>query len=312
MIEPLYDVFIELIGKDKVFYKEPMKNHTSFKIGGPADILVIPDKSKDIINIVKMCNEKDIPFMVIGNGTNLLVSDEGIRGVVIKICDNYSKFEVNDNKINAQAGLLLSELSQIACENSLSGFEFASGIPGTFGGAISMNAGAYGGEMKDVVVKTNYIDKYGVLKSVVGDEHLFGYRESIIQKEKGIVLDSTMSLKKDDKESIKGKINELKCKREDKQPLDLPSAGSVFKRPQGYFAGKLVQDAGLRGHRIGGAEVSLKHCGFIVNVNNATFDDVANLIKYIQKTVKAKFGVDLQTEIRIIGELNTVSNDERV
>ena len=157
MIEPLYDVFIELIGKDKVFYKEPMKNHTSFKIGGPADILVIPDKSKDIINIVKMCNEKDIPFMVIGNGTNLLVSDEGIRGVVIKICDNYSKFEVNDNKINAQAGLLLSELSQIACENSLSGFEFASGIPGTFGGAISMNAGAYGGEMKDVVVKTNYV-----------------------------------------------------------------------------------------------------------------------------------------------------------
>jgi len=291
-----------IAGKENVKTDEPMKNHTSFKIGGPADFFVTPCSVYSLCEVIKLCNNEKLPIFIMGNGTNLLVSDKGIRGVVVKIYDNLSDFHVKEDCIEAYGGILLSKLSDIALENGLTGFEFASGIPGTLGGAVAMNAGAYGGEMKDVVVETEYIDKEGNIKIVRGEEHQFGYRTSFIQKQSGIAVKSLIKLKKGDKSSIKALIDDLTARRRDKQPLEMPSAGSVFKRPEGYFAGKLIEDCGLRGYSIGDAQVSEKHCGFIVNKGNATAKDILDLIRYIQKTVKDKFSVDLQTEVRIVGE----------
>jgi len=291
-----------IAGKENVKTDEPMKNHTSFKIGGPADFFVTPCSVYSLCEVIKLCNNEKLPIFIMGNGTNLLVSDKGIRGVVVKIYDNLSDFHVKEDCIEAYGGILLSKLSDIALENGLTGFEFASGIPGTLGGAVAMNAGAYGGEMKDVVVETEYIDKEGNIKIVRGEEHQFGYRTSFIQKQSGIAVKSLIKLKKGDKSSIKALIDDLTARRRDKQPLEMPSAGSVFKRPEGYFAGKLIEDCGLRGYSIGDAQVSEKHCGFIVNKGNATAKDILDLIRHIQKTVKDKFSVDLQTEVRIVGE----------
>jgi len=291
-----------IAGKENVKTNEPMKNHTSFKIGGPADFFVTPCSVYSLCEVIKLCNNEKLPIFIMGNGTNLLVSDKGIRGVVVKIYDNLSDFHVKEDCIEAYGGILLSKLSDIALENGLTGFEFASGIPGTLGGAVAMNAGAYGGEMKDVVVETEYIDKEGNIKIVRGEEHQFGYRTSFIQKQSGIAVKSLIKLKKGDKSSIKALIDDLTARRRDKQPLEMPSAGSVFKRPEGYFAGKLIEDCGLRGYSIGDAQVSEKHCGFIVNKGNATAKDILDLIRHIQKTVKDKFSVDLQTEVRIVGE----------
>jgi UDP-N-acetylmuramate dehydrogenase len=209
---------------------------------------------------------------------------------------------IKDDIIEAEAGLLLSKISNIALENELSGFEFASGIPGTLGGAVTMNAGAYGGEMKDVIIKTEYMDTNGNIEVIEGEKHGFGYRTSFIQKQQGIVLKSTIRLIKGNRTEIKSLIDDLTQKRTDKQPLEMPSAGSVFKRPEGHYTGKLVEDCGLRGYRIGDAEVSTKHCGFIVNTGNATADDVLNLIEHIKTQVAQRFGVNLQTEVRIVGE----------
>lgn len=290
------------VGAENVKVRELMKLHTSFKVGGPADVLAIPKSVEQLKRTVDICNAVGVDYHVMGNGTNLVVRDKGIRGVVIKIYDNMSNYAVNGDTIEAEAGLLLSKLSNIATANELSGCEFASGIPGTLGGAVAMNAGAYGGEMKDVVVRTEYMDIYGSIKAVEGDGHQFGYRTSFIQKQKGIVLKSTIKLKKSNREDIELLVKDLTDKRTSKQPLDMPSAGSVFKRPEGYFTGKLVEDCGLRGYRIGGAQVSCKHCGFIVNEGNATAADVISLIEHIKAEVKARFGVDLQTEVRIVGE----------
>ena len=291
-----------IVGEENVKVNEPMKNHTSFKIGGPADFLVTPCSVQSLCEVIKLCNREKLPIFIMGNGTNLLVSDKGIRGVVVKIYDNLNRYTVKGDCIEAYGGILLSKLSNIALENELTGLEFASGIPGTLGGAVAMNAGAYGGEMKDVVVETEFIDKDGNLKIIRGDEHQFGYRTSFIQKQSAIAVRSVIQLKKGERAAIKALIDDLTARRQDKQPLEMPSAGSVFKRPEGYFAGKLIEECGLRGYSIGGAQVSEKHCGFIVNKGNATSKDIIDLIRHIQKTVKEKFGVDLQTEIRIVGD----------
>ncbi len=283
---------------------EPMANHTSFKIGGPADIMVYPRNSSQLGCVVRECIKSNMPFMVMGNGTNLLVSDKGIRGVVIKIYDNMSAYKVDNDSIEVEAGILVSKASKLALENSLTGLEFAEGIPGTVGGAVTMNAGAYIGEMCMVVHQTEYMDREGNIRTITGEEHCFSYRNSIIQKSKGIVLKTRLKLQKGDSIKIKEKMDEFNFKRRDKQPLEWPSAGSVFKRPQGHFVGKLIDDCGLRGYGIGGAQISDKHSGFIINRGGATCSDVLALIKHIQNTVNEKFGVQLEPELRIIGDFN--------
>lgn len=302
--EEFVQKLVSVAGKDGVSVNEPMANHTSFKIGGPADIMTYPGNSNQLVNIVKECVKSNIPYMVMGNGTNLLVSDKGIRGVVIKIYDNLAAFKVDNDTIELEAGMLVSKASKLALEYSLTGLEFAEGIPGTVGGAVTMNAGAYIGEMCMVVHQTEYMDGEGNIITITGDEHCFSYRSSIIQKSKGIVLKTRLKLQKGDSVNIKEKMDEFNFKRRDKQPLEWPSAGSVFKRPQGYFVGKLIDDCGLRGYGIGGAQISDKHSGFIINRGGATCSDVLALIKHIQTTVDGKFGVQLEPELRIIGDFN--------
>lgn len=302
--EEFVQKLVSVAGKDGVSVNEPMANHTSFKIGGPADIMTYPGNSNQLVNIVKECVKSNIPYMVMGNGTNLLVSDKGIRGVVIKIYDNLAAFKVDNDTIELEAGMLVSKASKLALEYSLTGLEFAEGIPGTVGGAVTMNAGAYIGEMCMVVQQTEYMDGEGNIITITGDEHCFSYRSSIIQKSKGIVLKTRLKLQKGDSVNIKEKMDEFNFKRRDKQPLEWPSAGSVFKRPQGYFVGKLIDDCGLRGYGIGGAQISDKHSGFIINRGGATCSDVLALIKHIQTTVDEKFGVLLEPELRIIGDFN--------
>lgn len=282
-----------------VFKDEPMSNHTSFKIGGPADIFISPKTEEEAVSSINFLRENKLNCTVIGNGSNLLVSDEGIRGCVLCLGKNYSHVSCIDDTIYSSSGTLLSRIASVALENSLTGFEFASGIPGSLGGAIVMNAGAYGGEMKDVVVTTKYIDLDGTVKKCTRTEHEFLYRKSRFENGE-IILSSSLKLKKGNSEEIKRLMNELSLKRKEKQPIELPSAGSTFKRPEGYFAAKLIDDAGLRGYQVGGAMVSQKHCGFVVNMGGATFGDVTNLISHIQRIVKEKFGVDLEPEVKII------------
>lgn len=296
------ELFKDIVGTGKIMIDEPMSNHTSFRVGGPADIIVTPESTEELQKVIKICISGNIPFYVIGNGSNLIVRDKGIRGVVVKLAGKFSSFAVNGDIVEAQAGILLSKLANIALEKGLAGLEFASGIPGTLGGAVTMNAGAYDGEMRKVVYKTQYMDKTGEIREIQGEEHQFGYRTSFIQQSGGIVLKSFVKLTKGKQEEIRILMDDLNKRRKDKQPLELPSAGSVFKRPEGYYTGKLVEDCGLKGFRSGGAEVSCKHCGFIVNTGNATAEDIINLIKYVQNNVRMKFGVDLQTEVKVVGE----------
>lgn len=292
----------DIVGVENTKLNESMSLHTSFKVGGPADIMVSPTNEKHIKEILKISGSMKIPLFIMGNGTNLIVRDKGISGIVLKILDNFNSYEVEDNVIKAGAGILLSRISTIALEQGLSGLEFASGIPGTLGGAVAMNAGAYDGEMKDVVVETNCVYKDGKKGILTGKQHQFGYRTSVIQKNEGIILKSTIKLVKKDKHKIKARMTELNKRRRSKQPLTQPCAGSIFKRPEGFFAGRLIEDCGLKGFRIGGAEVSGKHCGFIVNTGNATASDIINLINHVQHVVEDNFGVKLETEVKIIGE----------
>jgi len=296
------DLLKKVVGDENLFIDAPMKKHISFKVGGPADILVTPDNSEKLIQVIDICRRYSIPFITIGNGTNLIVRDKGIRGVVIKLFDRFNGYSVLEETIIADAGVLLSTLANIALKNNLSGLEFGAGIPGTLGGAVAMNAGAYGGEIKDVVFRTHYIDKENEVKVLEGEEHQFGYRTSYIQKESGIVIKAELKLKNGIREEIESRMDDFNKRRKEKQPLEMPSAGSVFKRPVGHYTGKLIEDCGLKGFRIGGAEVSEKHCGFIVNSGNATAVDVVSLIRHIQSEVLNKYGVELQTEVRIIGE----------
>ena len=281
---------------------EPMSGHTSFRIGGPADVFARPSDIAGLSEVLRICRESKVPAMIMGNGTNLIVRDKGIRGVVIQLTDNMCRYEVKEEEITADAGILISRLSKIALEHGLAGLEFAEGIPGTLGGAVTMNAGAYDGDMSTVVKSTEYLGDDGRVQLLDNEQHRFGKRSSIIQSTGGVVLRSVISLKKGDKEKIKEKMDDYHARRCEKQPLDMPSAGSIFKRPEGYFAGKLVQDCGLRGFRIGGAEVSCLHCGFIVNTGEATAQDVITLIRHIQDMVFDKYGVKLQTEVKITGE----------
>lgn len=286
----------------RILYNEDMKNHTTFKIGGPVDVMIIPTKEEEIIDCIKFLREKDIEFLIMGNGSNLLVKDGGIRGVVVKLGKDFSAVEVTDNNIYCESGALLSTISNVALKHSLKNFEFASGIPGTIGGGITMNAGAYGGEMKDVVKKVRVLDKNNEVKEYSNEDMNFRYRNSRVWEEGLIVLGVELSLDKGDYDSIKDTIIDLNHKRTSKQPIEYPSGGSIFKRPEGYYAGKLIDDSGLRGLRHGGAMVSEKHCGFVINVDNATCKDVLHLIQVIQKIVMDKYGVKLKREIKLLGE----------
>jgi len=298
----LYNELIKIIPKDAVLLDEPMKNHTSIKIGGLADIMVMPGSVEDIQSVIEICKKSDVPYFIMGNGSNLLVRDKGMRCVVIKLGDRFANVTTDGNIVIAQAGVLLSVLSEKIAMEGLKGFEFANGIPGTLGGAVTMNAGAYGGEMKDIVKGVKVLDVWGKTKSLLSEELEFGYRTSVIQARSYIVLEVEMEFEKGNYEEIAAITKELAEKRTAKQPLDLPSCGSVFKRPPGHFAGKLIEDSGLKGKRIGGAQVSELHCGFIVNIGNATAGDVLDLVKLVQETVKCKFGIQLETEVKIIGE----------
>lgn len=298
----VYRLFKDIIKKGYIAMDEPMNRHTSFKIGGPADIFVMPGNKEELANSIKLCKSEGFKYFVMGNGSNLIVRDKGYRGVIIKVSESMSDIKVEGCKITAEAGALLSVVSKTALNNSLAGLEFASGIPGSLGGAIAMNAGAYGGEMKDVVTKVLCLDTDGNLIEYMNNEMNFGYRKSRVQDEDLIVVEVEIELKEGKYEEVKAYVSELTEKRTSKQPLNLPSAGSVFRRPEGYFAGKLIEDAGLKGLRLGDAQVSEKHSGFIVNLGKATGEDVINLIKVVQKTVSDKFGVKLETEVKIIGE----------
>ena len=285
-----------------VKFDEPMKNHISFKVGGKADIFFEPSSIRELIEFIKYVKENNIPHIIMGNGTNMLVSDDGVRGAVVKLGPKLSSIEVIDDSIIAQCGAILLEVSKIAAANSLTGLEFASGIPGSIGGAITMNAGAYGKEMKDVLEEVEVLDSNLEYKVLQNKEMEFGYRKSAVEKNNYIVLGAKLKLMKWNKADIKSLMEEYDERRRSKQPLELPSAGSVFKRPEGYYAGKLIEEAGLRGMTIGGAQVSEKHCGFIVNKGDATAGDIYNLIKHIQKNIYERFGVKLETEVKLIGK----------
>ena len=284
-----------------VKYDEPLKNHTTFKIGGNCIALIEPREVSDIVETIKICRENSIKFFVIGNGSNLLVPDEGYNGVIIKLKGEFSTIQVEGEYLIVNSGAKLSEVYTVAYENSLTGFEFASGIPGTIGGAIYMNAGAYGGEMKDIVESVQVLDLDNFeLRELKNEELEFSYRKSIIQRKNYIVTTIKLKLQKGNKEEINAVYEDLRERRNSKQPLNFGSAGSTFKRPEGHFASKLIEDAGLKGYHINDAWVSEKHSGFVVNKGNASYKEVMELIEYVQKVVFEKFGVKLETEVRIL------------
>lgn len=281
----------------------PMKKYTSFRCGGNATVLIIPDSVDSLKKIIDFCNAKSVKHLIIGNGSNLLVTDKGINGIVIKIGSDISKIELLDETtIRCEAGASLKSLCMFALENSLSGLEFAYGIPGTLGGAVYMNAGAYGGEMKDVLVSTTHIDLEGNIGELSQENLNLIYRGSAYTDNNYTIVSAVLKLKKADKKDIKEAMDDKLQKRKDKQPLEYGSAGSTFKRPTGYFAGALIEQSGLKGYTVGGAQVSEKHAGFVINKNNATSTDVIKLIRDVQKIVYEKHGVMLETEVKIIGD----------
>ena len=279
-----------------------MKNYTTFRIGGPADLLIQPSSEEELIRIAAYLRQKDISAVVLGNGSNVLVKDGGIRGVVIKIGKNMGNIRTEGEEITAEAGALLSAAALAAAAGGLTGMEFAAGIPGSVGGAVFMNAGAYGGEMSQIIVSCRALMPDGALREFSKEELKLGYRTSVFSQNGGIVTSCRIKLQAGDRETIYGYMRELAGRRTEKQPLNLPSAGSTFKRPEGYFAGKLIQDSGCRGLRVGGARISQKHAGFVVNETDASAEDVIRLIRLVQMRVRDCFGVDLEPEVRIIGE----------
>ena len=295
-------MFCDLLGEDRVFTEEAMSQHTTFKIGGPADYFLMPDKGEDVGRVIKICKEKEIPYFILGNGSNLLVGDGGYRGAVIQSYRNMSSVTVEGNEITAQAGALLSAVAAAAKNASLTGFEFAGGIPGTIGGAVVMNAGAYGGEMKDVLTEVTVMNAEGDIFTLPTEELELGYRTSIIKTAGYIVLEAKIRLKEGDPEVIRETMKDLTIRRTTKQPLEYPSAGSTFKRPEGYFAGKLIMDSGLAGYQVGGAQVSEKHCGFVINAGDATARDVRTLMDNVRDIVYKKYGVTLEPEVKFLGE----------
>lgn len=299
--EDVINTIMDIAGEDQVLEMEPMSRHTTFRIGGPADLFVIPDSEKRLTEVVDYCRRSGTPYYIVGNGSNLLVSDEGFRGVIIQIGRNLSDITVIGDQIHAQAGALLSTVAHRALDASLTGMEQISGIPGTLGGALTMNAGAYGGEMKDITQEVTVLTEGGKIVTLTAEELQFGYRTSVIQKENMIVLSAVLKLRQGEKDKILETMQELRGRRQEKQPLDLPSAGSTFKRPEGYFAGALIDEAGLRGYRTGGAQVSEKHCGFVVNKGGATAADVRELIDHVKQIVYDDSGVILEPEVKMLG-----------
>ena len=304
MNEAVKQKFCQILGKEQVLFEEPMKSHTTFRIGGPAEVFIMPKSVEQVQMAVKICREEQIPYFILGNGSNLLVSDRGYRGVIIQMDRNMGEIQVEGTEIQAAAGALLSSIAVAARRESLTGFEFAGGIPGTLGGAVVMNAGAYGGEMKDVLKEVTVMDGDGKIFTLPASELEMGYRTSIIKTAGYLVLSARITLSRGKEEDIKARTRELSEMRTQKQPLDYPSAGSTFKRPEGYFAGKLIMDSGLRGYSVGGAMVSEKHCGFVINKGNATAEDVVSLMKHVTEVVQEKYGVTLEPEVKFLGEFD--------
>lgn len=285
---------------ENIFLNEPMSKHTTFRIGGNADCLLQIENAEQLSKVKNYLRKLEMPYFVLGNGSNLLVSDEGYRGVILAVAEKMSEVTVEGNTIIAQAGAPMSKIARVALENGLTGFEFASGIPGTIGGGVVMNAGAYDGELKQVVTYVKVVDAEGNFLELDNDDMEFGYRTSAIKHSGFTAVEVRICLQPGDAEAIKTKMDELAAKRREKQPLDFPSAGSTFKRPEGHFAGALIMNAGLRGYQIGGAQVSEKHCGFVINKGGATAEDVEAVIAHVQEEVKEKFGVDLEPEVIVL------------
>lgn len=298
----IYDGLLEILDEKDIRKDETMRCHTSFKIGGTADFVVTPRTEKDIKKIVVFAKEMNIPLFIMGNGSNLLVRDKGIRGIVMKISDNFSEFSIEGNLVTAQSGILMSTISKHILKASLKGFEFGSGIPGTIGGAVTMNAGAYDGEIKDVITSVRVMDLDGNIFDFTNEEMNFGYRKSLVTEKKLIVISVTMNLPKGDYSEIKAKIDDFTERRTTKQPLKALSAGSTFKRPEGNFAGKLIQEAGLKGIIMKEAAVSDLHSGFVINLGKASCENILELIEFIKATVYSKFQVMLEEEVKIVGE----------
>lgn len=297
-----YKKLTDTIDKEYIYIDEPMKKHITFRVGGNADYFVTPKTVEDIKKVIALCKNEGIPYYILGNGSNLLVSDQGYRGVIIQIYKEMSDIKIEGNYVKAQAGALLSKIGSQAFEYGLTGFEFAAGIPGTLGGAVVMNAGAYGGEMKDIIEEVLVLTPEGKILKLKNEELELGYRTSIISKKNYIVLEAIIRLESGDKDVIKQRMDELRFQRTSKQPLEFPSAGSTFKRPEGYFAGALIEQAGLKGKGIGGAEVSEKHAGFVINKNMATAKDIYDTILFVIEKVKENSGVVLEPEVRMIGK----------
>lgn len=293
-----------LLKEGSVAINENLNNHTTFRVGGPAKALLTVKSVEELKAVIKLLVSSKEAFFVLGNGSNLLVSDKGYDGFVIKLEGEFSEITVEDCAVKAGAGAMLSKVCRCALDKSLEGLEFAYGIPGTIGGAMVMNAGAYGGEMKDVVKAVTLMDYSGNVHTLSCEDMRFGYRDSILKHESFIVLFAEFALSKGEKDEIAGRMEDVMQRRRDKQPLSDPSAGSTFKRPEGAFAGKLIQDAGLSGYRVGGASVSTKHCGFVVNDKNGCADDVYKVIKHVSATVKEASGFDLEPEVILIGQFD--------
>lgn len=291
-----------ILSKEDILQEEPMSKHTTFRIGGQADFFVTPRSMEEVSRIVLFCKENNVPYYIIGNGSNLLVGDKGYRGIIIQIGKQFNQIDIDGTVIVAKAGVMLSRLAMEAANHGLSGLECEAGIPGTLGGAVTMNAGAYGGEIKDTILWANVITQEGMIKKLSKEELELGYRTSIIQKRNYIVLEAAFALKKGEKQEILSSIAVYNGKRKEKQPLEYPSAGSTFKRPEGYFAGKLIMEAGLQGYRVGDIMISEKHCGFVINVGNGTAKQVRVLIEDVQKKVYEIFGVYLEPEVKFLGE----------
>ena len=302
MNQKVIEKFWNLLGKDRVLVDEPMKRHITFRIGGPADFFLLPSTVDEVRGILEICREEELPYFILGNGSNLLVSDKGYRGVIIQLYRNFSNISVEGNEICASSGALLSQIAAAARNASLTGFEFAGGIPGTLGGAVFMNAGAYGGELKDVLKEAVVMTEQGEILTLPVEKLDMGYRTSRIKKAGYLVLEARLVLEQGDMDKIRDITKDLTEKRVSKQPLEYPSAGSTFKRPEGYFAGKLIMDAGLRGYQVGDAQVSEKHCGFVINKGNATAADVLTLIENVREKVQEQFGVTLEPEVKFLGE----------
>lgn len=301
MHQEFCDKLKTIVSADAILVNEPMSKHTTFRIGGNVDVFVSPEVSQ-VSALIALAKEYEVPVTVIGNGSNLLVGDKGIRGLVLSFGKEAEAIHLEGNRMTVAAGTILAKAAAEAAKNSLTGLEFAAGIPGSFGGAIVMNAGAYGGEMKDVVISAKVLTPTGEIKELSNEELELSYRHSCIPEEDYIVLEATLELEPGEESAIREKMADFKNRRVEKQPLEYPSAGSTFKRPEGYFAGKLIQDANLRGYQVGGAQVSEKHCGFVINKGNATAADVLQLIQDVKRIVYDTFQVELEPEVKMIGE----------